>query len=140
MILFLLGLTAGLTAGLHDLATLEIAAAAVAGGPVTIDRRLRLAACPAPLIVRATTGMTIACDAPAWRITVPVQPLAPIIKRGDTVSVAAAGAGFHVAIDGIAESDASLGGRVRIRSSTGGHLTAIVLADGSLAIPGYTLP
>lgn len=136
MILFFFGLAAGL----HDLAALEAAAAVVAGAPVTIDRRLRLAACPAPAITRGAAGLTIACLDPAWRINVPAQPLAPIVKRGDTVSVAVGGPGFHVAVEGIAESDASVGGRLRIRSAAGGHLIAIVLADGSLAIPGYTLP
>lgn len=136
MILFLVGFAAAL----HDLADLEASASAVAGASVTIDRRLRLAACPDPQIARLAASIAIVCTAPAWRIVVPVQSLAPLIRRGDAVSIAASGPGFRVAIDGIAEADAAAGSRVRVRSTAGTHLTALVMSDGSLAMPGYTLP
>ena len=136
MILLLLGLTAAL----HDLADLEASASAVAGSSVMIDHRLRLAACADPQITRLTAGVAIACTAQAWRIVVPVQPLAPIIRRGDAVSIAASGPGFRVAIDGVAEADAAVGSHIRVRAAAGAHLTALVMPDGSLVMPGYTSP
>lgn len=132
-----------LAAAFHDLAALEADAAAVAGAPVAIDRRLRLGQCAdPPLIARSGGGLTIACTAPAWRIYVATQRLAPatpLVRRGDPVSIAAGGAGFEVAIDGIAETDAAAGARIRVATGRG-HLTAVVRPDGSLVAPGYNSP
>ncbi len=124
----------------QDLAALEVEAAAVAGTPVTIDRRLHLAQCEAPpAITRTSGGIGIDCTAPSWRITVPVQRLAPIVRRGDAVSVVARGPGFDVTLDGTADADAAPGSRVRV-TAAGGHLTAVVQSDGSLVATGYNLP
>ena len=131
-------------AALHDLAALEAQVASIAGAPVAIDRRLRLAQCSAPpVIARAAAGLSVECASPPWRIYVAAQRLAslvPMVRRGDPVSVAASGRGFSVSVDGVAENDASVGSRVRVRDGGGAHLTAVVLPDGSLAAPGYTLP
>jgi len=125
----------------HDLAALEAEASAVAGAPVTIDRRLRLAQCEAdPAIARSSTGLSIECTTPTWRIFVASQRLAPVIRRGDAVSIAVKGPGFDVTVDGTAETDATPGSRLRVRDRSGGHLTAIVQSDGSLTAPGYNLP
>lgn len=124
----------------QDLAALEATAGAVAGTPVTIDRRLRLAQCAEPpAIARTGGGLSVGCAAPPWRIFVASQRLAPIIHRGDPVTVAAKGPGFDVTLDGTAETDATPGTRLRVRSASGGHLTAFVEPDGSLTA-GYTLP
>lgn len=97
---------------------------AAAGSSVAIDRRLRLANCPVPTLACVASGLTIACAKPAWQIFVPVQGLvstAPIVRRGDTVAVAAAGPGFRVTIDCIAEADAGPGTRVRVRADAGSN-------------------
>ncbi len=126
---------------LQDLGRLEAEASVVAGAPVTIDRRLHLAQCSSPpILAPGSGGLSVACAAPAWRIVVPLQTLAPTIHRGDPVSVIASGAHFDVTIDGIAEADASPGSRLRVRDRSGGHLSAVVRPDGSLSAPGYNLP
>jgi hypothetical protein len=125
----------------HDLAALEAAASAVAGAPVSIDRRLRLAQCAAPPgFTQTGLGLSVECASPPWRIFVASQRLEPIIHRGDAVSVGARGPGFDVSIDGTAEADAAPGARLRVRDRSGGHLTALVRPDGSLTAPGYNLP
>ena len=64
----------------HDLTGLEAEASTVAGSPVTIDRRLRLAQCAAdPVIARTASGLSIACTASVWRILVSFQRLVPKI-------------------------------------------------------------
>lgn len=126
---------------LQDLATLEAEASAVAGAPVTIDRRLQLAQCTTtPVITPGRAGLGIACAAPVWRIVVSLQMVAPIIHRGDPVSVTASGAHFDVTIDGIAEADAAPGTSIRVKDRNGGHFSATVRPDGSLSAPGYNLP
>lgn len=124
----------------HDLTGLEAEASTVAGSPVTIDRRLRLAQCAAdPVIARTASGLSIACTASVWRILASFQRLVPKICRGDPVQIAASGPGFSVTIDGIAEADAAPGTRLRVRDASGSH-SAVVRPDGSLAAPGYNLP
>lgn len=128
-------------AAFHDLAALEATASAVAGVPVTIDRRLHVPQCAAtPVFARGVAGLTIDCPAPEWRINVPVQRLAPTIRRGDAVSVSAKGPGFDITVDGTAEADAAPNSRLWVRDRSGGHLTAIVQSDGTLTAPGYNLP
>lgn len=125
---------------LQDLAALEAEASAVAGAPVTIDRRLHLAQCDTvPAMTPGRAGIGIACVAPVWRIVVPLQTLAPIIHRGDPVSVTASGAHFDVTIDGIAEADAAPGTSIRVKDRNGGHLSAVVRPDGTVSAPGYNL-
>lgn len=126
---------------LQDLAALEAEASAVAGAPVTIDRRLHLAQCDTPpAMAQGRGGLGIACAVPVWRIVVPLQVVAPTIHRGDPVSVTASGAHFDVTIDGVAEADAAPGTTVRVKDRNGGHLSATVRPDGSLSAPGYNLP
>jgi hypothetical protein len=125
---------------LHDLAALEAEASAVAGAPVTIDRRLHLAQCSSPPAFAPTRGgIGIACAVPPWRIVVPLQTLGQIIHRGDPVSVTASGAHFDVTIDGIAEADATPGTSFRVKDRNGGHFSAVVRPDGSISAPGYNL-
>ncbi|UAJ08686.1 flagella basal body P-ring formation protein FlgA [Glacieibacterium megasporae] len=126
---------------LQDLAALEVEASAVAGGTVAIDRRIHLAQCNTPpAMTPVRGGIGLACSLPIWRIVVPLQMVAPIIHRGDPVSVTASGAHFDVTIDGIAEADAAPGTSIRVRDRNGGHLSAVVRPDGSLSAPGYNLP
>lgn len=126
---------------MHDLITLVAQIAAFAGSPPQLDPRLQLAACPAPVVGWAAThaAVIVECHDPVWRIFVPVRvsSAAPLIRRGDAISVATGGSGFRVAIEGIADNDASIGMRLRVKTAAGAHLTGIVGADGSVALPGY---
>ncbi len=127
---------------MHDLIALAAQIAAFAGSPPQLDPRLQLASCPAPVISWAATRAAVVaeCGEPAWRIFVPLRApgTLPMIRRGDAVTVAAGGTGFRVAVDGIADSDAGIGMRLRVKTAAGAHLTGIVGVDGSVALPGYS--
>lgn len=134
------------------------------GGPARpIDRRLRLAACPAGVSVEPPTlgAATVRCEALGWRIRVPVlrsdaaaaaapsdwgvsQPsastarVAPVIRRGDPVSLVVMSGSFTVSRRGVAEQDGAPGDRIRVRTEPRtppmvGH----VLADGRVALTGF---
>jgi flagellar basal body P-ring formation protein FlgA len=89
-----------------------------------VDNRLKLARCPEPLTVNAPALGSIAvhCHRLGWRVRVLIDgaaatvTMAPVvIKRGDPVSVNFVAPGFSVTTSGIAESDARIGERVRVR-------------------------
>lgn len=129
---------------LQDLTALGVEASAVAGRPVTIDPRLRLPACGhAPIIAPGAGGLAIECTSPCWRIAVAggrAAPARPVVSRGDVVTVIAGGPGFRVTVEGVADNDAAVGERVRVRdAATGARLTAVVAADGGVVLTGYTL-
>ncbi|PSJ39984.1 flagellar protein [Sphingomonas deserti] len=124
------------------------------GGAVRgIDRRLKLAACPAPVTIEppAMAAATVRCDPLGWRIRVPlVMPATalatraaaekpePIIRKGDQVELTAASACFSVSTIGIAEQDGAAGDRIRIRSDRKGPpVIGIVGEDGSVSLPGF---
>jgi len=145
-------LTAALIAAapLQDLAVLGARVADFSGGPAAIDPRLRLAACAQPPVIAWRAGapgtVTVDCSAPVWRIFAGTRaalahaPVAPGIRRGDAVTVAAAGAGYRVTIDAVAEADGVPGGRLRVRdTATGARLSVEVQPDGSVTLPGYSL-
>lgn len=127
---------------MHDLIALAAQITAFASSPPQLDPRLQLAACPAPVVSWAASRAAVVaeCRDPAWHIVVPLRVTgsAPLIRRGDAVSVAAVGTGFLVAVDGTADNDASAGMRLRVRTAGGAHLTGIVGADGRVALPGYS--
>lgn len=125
---------------MHDLIALAAQIAAFTGSPPQLDPRLQLAECTTPVITWAATHAAVVaeCREPAWRIFVPlrVPGTAPLIRRGDTVSVGAVGAGFRVAVEGIAQNDAGIGMRLQVKTASGARLTGIVAADASVALPG----
>lgn len=131
-------LAASAAAAPQDLAALGRAVEAFAMAPARIDPQLRLAACPAPSLEWAGAGRTsvvVRCAAPAWTIYVavaPAPPAAPLVRRGDAVTVVAGGDGFAVALDGIAEADGRAGGVVRVRTASGTRMLARIDGDGSL--------
>ncbi len=98
---------------------------ALAGSGTTakpVDRRLKLAACPEPLRIDPPVLGAIALNCPArgWRLRVSLEEsaggLAPVvIKHGDPVSVSFSEPGYSVTTSGIAESEARVGERVRVR-------------------------
>ncbi len=109
------------------------------GGPqAPIDRRLKLAACGAPVTIDppAMGAVALRCPAAGWRIRVPLARLsgaapaggggyggAPaygmaqpaVVRRGDPVDVSAGSAGFSVSMQGIAQEDGAPGARIRVK-------------------------
>ena len=128
---------------MHDLIALAAQITVFAGSPPQLDPRLQLAACPSPVISWAATRAAVVaeCRDPAWRIFAAVRaaPAAVVIRRGDAVTVNAGGIGFRVAVEGIADDDAGVGMRLRVKTAAGAHLTGIVGADGSIKLPGYSV-
>ena len=65
-------------------------------------------------------------------------PPAPLVRRGDVVPVTAAGPGFWITVDAVADSDGAPGARVRLHNkATGERLQALVGDDGLLWLPGF---
>lgn len=99
------------------------------GARAPVDRRLRLAACAAPLALDwyGTPGKTVAvsCEgAGGWRIYVnilaPTQAAkssAPVIARGETVTIAVRGRGFTVQRQGEAMEAGAEGDWIKVRTA-----------------------
>lgn len=120
------------------------------GGPAAgIDRRLKLAACPtrpefdAPRL----NAVAIRCPATGWRIRVPLTRgdavgtaqavAAPVVLRGDAVSVVAAGRGFTVSQAGVAQENGAPGERIRVRiDQRKPPIYAEVVSQGEVRISG----
>ena len=88
------------------------------------DRRLKLAACPQALQaeMQPQGSVAVRCSILGWRIQLPVEGVVRgdnftrvIIRRGDPVSVEFYAPGFVVTANGIAETEARIGERVRVR-------------------------
>lgn len=135
------------------------------GGPIApVDRRLRLAACPAvPEISGPTFNAAIVeCKAHGWRIRVPLsaapqampqaapvayqrhapahQPPARIVvvKKGDPVQLLAGGIAFTVSRMMIAEEDGAAGQMIRVREDKKGDpVMAQVVETGIVRAPGF---
>ncbi len=131
------------------------------GGPARpIDRRLRLSACPAPIIVEPVNlgAATVRCQQIGWRIRVPVlaesnpaeaaSPVTraaartakaePIIRRGDPVSLVVTTGSFTVSRQAVAEQDGAPGDRIRVRTEPRQPpIVGEVLPDGRVAMPGF---
>jgi len=103
------------------------APAATSGGArVPVDRRLRLAACAQPLAVSwhtpAQTNVVVQCpDGAGWRLFVSIRSAgtatsaAPVILRGDPVTISVPGAGFSVSQPGEALEAGSAGAWIKVR-------------------------
>ena len=143
------------------------AAIGTPGGPARpVDRRLRLSACPAELIVEPVVmnAVTVRCQAIGWRIRVPVmaagagqeeQAVAaptssssaapvrtaraqPIIRRGDPVALVVVSGGFTVSRQAVAEQDGAPGDRIRVRTEPRKPpIIGQVLPDGRVAMNGF---
>lgn len=145
----------------EDLEALEARVAAALGAGIgepggpsrPIDRRLRLAACPQPVIIDAPVlgAAAVRCEALGWRIRVPVSgfsgPAAvasapvraePIIRRGDQVQLIATTSSFTVSTSGVAEQDGAPGDRIRVRTERrSSPIIGRVTDDGRVALPGF---
>lgn len=116
------------------------------GGPIApVDRRLRLAACPAtPSIDGPVFGAAIVkCDALGWRIRVPLvaggaaaasgpvprsaqsasfqrpaynpAPKEAVVKKGDPVQLTAGNSSFSISRAMVADEDGAIGETIRVR-------------------------
>lgn len=124
-----------------------------AGGPTrSLDRRLKLAACPQPASIEAPAlgAVTVRCEPLAWRIRVPLvraaaaMPAAaiakaePIIRKGDQVELIAAAGSFTVSTVAVAEQDGAPGDRIRVRSDKKNPVViGIVNEDGRVSLPTF---
>ena len=116
------------------------------GASVTLDPHLAPPDCTVALQIAwvppGRGAVSVGCAAPAWRLFVPVaapvSPVPPAIRRGDVVAVVAAGPGFRISVDAVAEADAAAGTRVRLRNKASGEpLQALVGADGQMWLTGF---
>jgi len=132
------------------------------GARAPVDTRLKLQACAAPQLEwRSETkdAVVVRCMAPAWKLYVPVnavpQPkaaplvtaempaspvrLAPVIRRGDPITVEAGSTGFSITRDGIAMGDAAPGARLMVKvDEKKPPIQAVALESGRARLPGWT--
>lgn len=137
------------------------------GGPAaSVDRRLRLAACPAtPTVEGPVFGAAmVKCDALGWRIRVPLvagtaaaisgpvpgasasrfvraAPTAPRqagVRKGDPVQLTAGNAVFSVSRMMVADEDGAVGQTIRVREDKkSAPIFAQVVEMGVVQIPGF---
>ncbi len=153
--------------GFQDTGSLDRAVAAFTGRGIgdeggarsIVDTRLKLASCPTLALSwhgTAHDAVVVTCTGPEWRIYVPVrvssvvgavaagQPTAPVkaapvIKRGDPVTIAAGSPGFSITREGIALGDAAAGGRFMVKvDDTRAPVQAVAIASGRATLPGWT--
>ena len=130
------------------------------GARAPVDTRLKLQACAAPQLEwrsEAKDAVVVRCMAPAWKLYVPVnavpQPkaavvtaqvpaaplkLAPVIRRGDPITVEAGSPGFSITRDGIAMGDAAPGARLMVKvDEKKPPIQAVALESGRARLPGW---
>lgn len=119
------------------------------GARLPADRRLRLAACPAPLAVAwhgpARNSVSVECAGPqGWRIFVAVDGAAaavraaipPAIKRGDALTIMVRGRGFSVQQQGEAIEGGAVGDWIFVRTARKAEpLRARIERPGLAVIP-----
>jgi flagella basal body P-ring formation protein FlgA len=131
---------------LHDVAALATQVRSFAGSPPRLDPRLVVSHCPAPALSWARADVVrVDCAGPAWTLYVPVdQPAGgraaaapakprPAIRRGETVMVEAAGPGFAVSIEAVAERDAETD-RIALKGPAGRRFTGRIGPDGGVSL------
>lgn len=145
--------------GITDPAAIDAAVAQFTGAGIgapggarqATDRRLRLAACGMPLAVSwhtpARLAVAVECPGPAqWRIFVAVGAAtgpaaaparqAPVIRRGDALTVMVRGRGFSVQQAGEAMEAGAVGEWIFVRTSRKGEpLRARIERPGLAVIP-----
>lgn len=144
-----------IAAPLADLAAIDRAVAAFTGQQIgvpggaaqPVDRRLRLAACAAPLALawygNAQTSVLVRCpDAGGWRVFVPISaapvaaPAVVAVARGEGVTVTVAGDGFSVSQPGEALDAGAVGSWIRVKTAAKADpLRARVVRPGLVELP-----
>jgi flagella basal body P-ring formation protein FlgA len=140
-----------------DLAAIDRAVSAFTGVPAgqpggaaaPVDRRLRLAACPAAPVLgwygAARDAVEVRCPvAGGWKLYVPLasaaphepRATAPAINRGDSVTIEVSGAGFVVSQQGEALEGGPTGAWIKVKglAGTGQVLRARVRRPGLVGI------
>lgn len=116
-----------------------------------VDRRLRLAACAAPLALGWNgprhDAVVVRCPVPGgWHIYVPAQSLtpahgtAPVVARGESLTVMVEGEGFAVSEAGEALEPGAEGEWIRVRMASAGAgktepLRARIVRPGLVSVP-----
>lgn len=144
--------------GLTDPAAIDHAVMTFTGMPIgqpggarmAVDRRLQLGACAAPLAVSwhtpARSAVRVECTGPAsWRIFVAInavagaaaeKPAAPVIKRGDALTIMVRGRGFSVQQQGEAMDSGAPGDWIFVRTARKAEpLRARIERPGLAVIP-----
>ncbi len=133
-----------------------------AGGARTpVDARLRLASCA--MVSMSWRGdnhdaVVVTCTDPDWRIFVPIRVVAqatpappvapvvaaaparvaPVIKRGDPVTISAGSNGFSITREGIAMADAAPGARFLVKCEDSKNpVQAVAIESGRATLPGW---
>lgn len=116
------------------------------GASMPIDRRLRLAACTAPLALNLygprQDAVVVQCPTAGWRLYVPLKPnpapptATPAILRGDAVTISLGGEGFAVSQPGEALEAGPVGGWIKVRTLVTGStpLRAKIIRPGLVGI------
>lgn len=128
------------------------------GAQMPVDPRLKLAKCAMPQfnwLSERQDAVVISCMAPAWKVYVPVRRLTrivperaapavaaakpePVIRRGDPIMIEAGAEGFSITRDGVAMSDAPVGGRLMVKVDPAKPpIQAIAMESGRAALPGF---
>ena len=131
------------------------------GARAEVDNRLRLAACPmVSMAWRSDTrdAVVVTCSGPEWRIFVPLRVgapaapastpalaaapapvrLAPVIKRGDPVTISAGTDGFSITREGVAMGDAAPGARFFVKCEDSKNpVQAVAVEAGRATLPGW---
>lgn len=130
----------------EDLDALDGKIAAALGDNIArpIDRRLKLARCPEPVVLDATGSQTVVlrCYPIGWRIRVPTEGVTGstnakelLVRRGENVEIRFAGDNFEIISMGVATEDGYRGKRISVKSSTGNNaLVATVTGEGAVNI------
>lgn len=109
-----------------------------------VDKRLKLAQCPAEPIVSPAVGdaVVVRCPALGWRLRVPVSAASNaaensqiVIRKGDLIECISGGPGFSVSTQLIAMDDARVGQSLRVKSPTSSvFLTAVAKSQGQATL------
>ena len=151
-----LGATPALAQSFADLAAVDNAVAAFAGAPQgspggparPIDRRLRLARCSTELALawygaRRDT-VEVRCPVPGgWKLYVPLsgggsgqQSAAPVIMRGDAVTISVSGDGFAVSQPGEALENGAVGTWIKVRGPASAQAQTAPVMRARVLRPG----
>lgn len=121
------------------------------GGPLApIDRRLKLAPCPAPVAIDppALGAVALRCPQLGWRIRVPLLratatamvdvKAAPLVRRGDPVEIIAQSESFSVSAQAIAQEDGAAGQRIRVKTDPKAPIIFAEVVDmGVVRVGGF---
>ena len=131
------------------------------GARTAVDTRLKLTTCPMVSLNWRTDShdsVVVTCTDPQWRIFVPVRAvagalaaptptmaaapaavrLAPVIKRGDPVTISAGTNGFSITREGVAMGDAAPGARFFVKCDDAKNpVQAVAVEAGRATLPGW---